>query len=109
LSERDPLALQLDRAILNWNNANPDETFAPQRPSVSYQVTEKGKETTKYWSDAQYEELSRLTGAIALDALEKRADKINFDKPTASQIKMIRSVLEQARSRAKAQVLRQAE
>lgn len=109
LSERDPLALQLDRAILNWNNANPDETFAPQRPSVSYQVTEKGKEKTKYWSDAQYEELSRLTGAIALDALEKRADKINFDKPTAQQIKMIRSVLEQARARAKRQVLRQAE
>jgi len=109
LSERDPLALQLDRAILNWNNANPDETFAPQRPSVSYQVTEKGKEKTKYWSDAQYEELSRLTGTIALDALEKRADKINFDKPTASQIKMIRSVLEQSRARAKAQILRQAE
>lgn len=109
LSERDPLALQLDRAILNWNNANPDETFAPQRPSVSYQVTENGKEKTKYWNDAQYEELSRLTGTIALDALEKRADKINFDKPTASQIKMIRSVLEQSRARAKAQVLREVE
>ncbi len=75
---RDPRAVKLDRLLTNWNNAHWDDTWAPEPPDRY--ITHNN---TRYdLSDAEYDQLIKQCGEIALEHLE--AYSLNSDFLTSS-------------------------
>jgi len=102
-TDRSALEQNLDRMILNYNNAHPNDTWAPQRPQPYF--TQRGK--TYYWSDEEYQKLSRLAGQTAIDRLSRgRYRHLNFDEPTERDRDAVDSELKKARAYAKIKMLR---
>lgn len=84
-----------DRLIVNWNNQNPEQAQFPRSPMPRYTVDGK----TRYMTDAQYADFTRLAGETARIALERF--KLDPDKPTASMIKLIDDVTDNSREKVK--------
>lgn len=93
-----------DRAILNWNNAHPNERFAPQAPPTYWmknvrQPDGSKKEVPIYMTDGEYNSFLQTSGRAAL-ALVNMAG-INAENPTRADLKKIDESLEKARRMAR--------
>jgi hypothetical protein len=100
MTERNPDAMQLNRLLLNWNNANPDNTWWPDVPDTFYR---RGGETY-YWTPEEYYELSKRAGDFALRILGGHKD-LNPENPTEGNIRLMKEVLKDAREYARETLL----
>ena len=90
-----------DRLLINWNNQNSEDVSLPRSPMPRYTVDGQ----TKYMTDAQYADFTRLAGETSRFALEQF--KLNAEKPTAGQVELIGDVVEKARETVKELLVKQ--
>jgi len=88
-----------DRVILNYNAQNQDDAVFPRAPAPTYSV---GGET-RYMTDAQYADFTRLAGEASRFALERFG--LDPDAPTTAMVDTIASVTEKARTETKRQLV----
>ena len=98
VSERLPQDRQLDRLILNYNNAHPNDTFAPETPDPNY--TKNGKKV--YYSEKEYYDFCKAAGGRTLELLKDVP--LNTAQPTNVDIDIIKSAISQARSETRARM-----
>lgn len=84
-----------DRAIINYNNQQPDDERFPRSPAPYYR---KGDETV-YMSDGQYADFALLAGQAAVAGLSGETVQINADNPTKAHVEWINDVTTKARSK----------
>jgi len=86
-----------DRVILNWNNQQKEEESYPMTPPPYYESDGK----TVRLDEQQYADFARLAGEAARYGLEQGAVTLDPEKPTMGQIKYIKDVCSESRSRTK--------
>lgn len=93
----------VDRLILNWNNSNPDEVFAPQPPQPWWQksVGEKGakQQKTIFMTDGEYNRFLQMGGRMAAARLE--AEGLDYAHPTRKDLETIDKALADAHKKAR--------
>jgi hypothetical protein len=91
--------VSVDRMLVNWNNAHPDETFAPAPPPPVWQKSIKTPEGTIHktvaMSDEEYHKFLRESGKMALQYAV--AEGLNYATPTRDDLQKVESALEKSR------------
>jgi hypothetical protein len=99
-SDKLPLPKQLDRLLLNFENQNPGEGYAPQMPNRYIQQDKKRYDL----NNEQYAEFCKTAGEWTLKQL--KGAKLNAAEPTARDIEQIKDAIEFGRKQAKLKALR---
>ena len=90
----------LDRLILNWNNANPDDIYAPRVPDRFYTVRGERMMMT----DSEYHRFLVDAGQRTAEKLLKKT--LNFADPTEKDIDRIRRQLSHERRKARNELIK---
>lgn len=86
----------LDRLILNWNNENPNEVYAPEGVANFLTVTRAdGSRKRINMTDEEYHEYASRSGQMAHQLLQSMG--LDPEKPKRDDIRSIREVIERAR------------
>ncbi len=102
--------LDLDRLIMEWNRRVDDgdepggEKLYPRPPQYWYGKTVRGKKLKIYWSDDEYEYLTKMSGQLAASRLVGVG--LNWRNPTQRDIDRIIDVMRESRKRIRLQLLR---
>lgn len=97
-------ASELDRLLINWNNAHPNDGFFPRLPMPSYTVTsEDGQRERRFMTDKQYHDFLVASGKQAAQDLAEA--ELDADNPTIESIKLIEKVLRQSRAAAREELI----
>ena len=98
------LAGQLNRMMLNWNNAHPSDILAPRQPNPW--TTFRGEKV--YMQDLEYHDFVERAGKRALQMAGRV--KWNFDSPTESDrqrlVRLVNKVRSEVRKRFIAELVR---
>jgi hypothetical protein len=102
--------LDIDRLLVNYNRRveqglieGPDAQKEFPRPP-NYWFEYRG--STYYFTDEEYERLSREAGQSAADVLVRRGGRLNVEEPTADDIDLIKTQIRDARDRVRQQIIR---
>ena len=101
---RPDTVMEIDRMILRWNNANPNEKFAPQPPAPKWDKTVKQPDGTKkevqiYMTDSEYNRFLQIAGRSAAARLQVAG--LNYDNPTKADLEKIDDALAKSRKAAR--------
>ena len=99
---KEDFSTDLDRMILNWNNQNPNEVFAPTLPRPDYTVDGEQKKM----NPNQYNRFLRESGQLAVEILKARLEEADFSKPTPQDISIMDKAISDARRRVKDSITR---
>lgn len=82
-----------DRLLMNWNSQNPDDEHRPAQPRPYFTIN-----GDKRWmNDREYGQFLELSGRLADFTVQREAKRMNIEKPTESDIKVIEKILTRAR------------
>jgi hypothetical protein len=102
--------LDIDRLLVNYNRRveqglieGPDAQKEFPRPP-NYWFEYRG--STYYFTDEEYERLSREAGQSAADVLVRRGGRLNVEEPTADDIDLIKTQIRDARDRVRQHIIR---
>lgn len=90
---------QVDRMILNWNNAHPSEEFSPVPPPPMWEKKIDGKNQSIYMSRDEYRRFLEVSGKEAHALVEIQS--LNHDNPTREDIEAVTKALSTARHNVK--------
>lgn len=95
---------EVDRLIVNWNNENPNDRFAPREPRPY--ITIAGEQFAM--TDQEFYDFKVEAGTIAAESLTQyiREGPLNADKPTKDDIDFIKTVISLSRDTARDNAIR---
>lgn len=96
-----PRVNRVDRMLLNWNQQNPSETYAPQPPSRTF--VENGERLTM--NDEEFIRYQKARGKMAFQRLSATA--LNIANPTERDLDKVRDALSYGHTKAKQLILRE--
>lgn len=91
--------MDIDRALLKWNNTNPNAKFAPQPPAPSWQKTINGKQHTFYMSDSEYHDMLVMSGKMSVARIQ--AAGIDYENPKQADLEKISDAISKSRKQAR--------
>ncbi len=97
---KPPRAKDLDRLILNYNNQNPNTTYAPAMPERDITFNKKKYDMT----NDQYAEYCTVAGEATLKRLANA--RLNIQEPKPRDIEIIKKAIEKSREIAKYKFMR---
>lgn len=106
LSQRDPVAVNLNRMILNWNAKNPNDQYSPATYSPEYSVKIPGKFSpqTSYMTDEQYQQFLMKGGSTARMVLGAVMGGADVENPSKEQMMMLQIGRDMSYAAAKAEM-----
>lgn len=96
-----PLVNRIDRMLINWNQSNPSDTYAPQTPSRSFE--HDGERITM--DDEEFIQYQKMRGQTAFRLLS--AVPLNISQPTEQDLDRVRRALTAGHKKAKSEILLQ--
>lgn len=90
---------QVDRMILNWNNAHPSEEFSPVPPPPMWEKKIDGKNQSIYMSRDEYRRFLEVSGKEAHALVEIQS--LNHDNPNREDMEAVTKALSTARHNVK--------
>ena len=93
-----------DQLLFNWNSHNVNDQYWPIVPSPKYSRLHK----SLYMNSDLYHKYAKRAGELAFGKVEQliSAGRLNYRKPSASDIKLLKKVFRKSRQQAKRELLK---